>query len=310
VAGGIGGAGGAAPLLGVPGATGATGGAPTIPVTVDGQINRPYVNVSIGGGPNSQVTLDTGSKGLVVPPQDVDFATLGPSTGTGTVVYGQGADTLTETYNTYSVTVDFGNGIVTLPTSIAVITSVTDVHNGVSTILPASDGVAVLGVGFGGVGTVGVGPLSTNPIQALPGTLAEGILINEPSGTAQFGANPLTPYATASGAPVTNLLVTVNGGAPVTMTNAFVDSGGLWGDVPSSLGTGSTADGYVPQGTVLDVYTAGGQGIYEETVGASPSAPDIIVGGNFNTGNLVFKIIPVYLSYSPSGVGTLFFDNA
>lgn len=304
VAGGPGGAGGAAPLLGAHGAAGANGGAPTIPVTVDQHVDRPYVNVSIAGGPNSQVVLDTGSKGLVVPPQDVNFATLGTATGTNTVTYGEGGNLLKETYTTYSATVNFGNGIVTQPTTVAVITSVTQIQNGVSTNLPASDGLAVLGVGLSGVG-----PLGTGPVQALPGTLNQGVLINEPTGTAQFGANPLTVGTSASGAPVTTLRVSVNGGAPVTLSGAFVDSGGLWGDVPSSLGTGSVG-GYVPQGTILTVSTTGAVEIYQETVGTAPSAP-VVVGptDNFNTGNSVFEKIPIYVSYSPANVGTLFFDT-
>jgi hypothetical protein len=308
VAGGPGGAGGAAPLLGGHGAAGATGGAPTIPVTVDHQINRPYVDVSIAGGPNSQVVLDTGSKGLVVPPQDVNFATIGSATKTGTVTYGEGANLLTENYTTYSATVNFGNGIITHPTTVAVITSVTQIQNGVTTHLPASDGLAVLGVGSGGAGTVGVGPLDTSPVPSLPGTLNQGVLINEPAGTVQFGGNPLSVGATSSGAPVTNLRVSVNGLPAVTVTNAFVDSGGLWGDVPSYVGTGSSG-GYVPQGTTLTVSTAGGVPIYEQTVGSSPRAPTVVGPTDlFNTGNSPFEIIPIYLSYSPTNVGTLFFD--
>ncbi|OBG27262.1 PecA family PE domain-processing aspartic protease [Mycobacterium sp. E3198] len=305
VAGGPGGTGGIAGMLGLPGAAGGTGGAPTIPVQVDQQINRPYVDVSIAGGPNSQVILDTGSRGLVVPPQDVNFASLGAATGTGTVTYGDGANTVTENYTTYSATVNFGNGIISQPTTVAVITSVTQTQNGHTTSFAASDGLPVLGVG----GSNLVGPLTTSPVQVLPDTLSQGVLLNEPAGTAQFGANPLTALTSSSGAPVTTLKVSVNGGTPVALSNAFVDSGGLWGDVPASLGTGS-AGGYVPQGTTLTVYTANNVAIYHETVGAAPTAPAVVSGANglFNTGNIPFETIPIYLSYSPLGTGTLFYD--
>ncbi|MCV7380095.1 hypothetical protein H7K38_15720 [Mycobacterium alsense] len=94
----------------------------------------------------------------------------------------------------------------------------------------------------------------------------------------------------------------------MTVTNAFVDSGGLWGDVPSSVGTGSI-NGYVPPGTVLTISTPSGVGIYRQTILSGPTAP-YVVGptDNFNTGNSPFEIIPIYLSYSPTNVGTLFFD--
>lgn len=305
VAGGPGGTGGAAGMLGLPGAAGGTGGAPTIPVQVDQQINRPYVDVSIAGGPNSQVIFDTGSRGLVVPPQDVNFATLGTPTGTGTVTYGDGGNTLTEKYTTYSASVNFGNGIVSQPTQVAVVTSVTQTQNGMSTNLPVTDGLPVLGIG----GSNLVGPLSTSPVQALPDTLGQGVLLNEPAGSAQFGANPLTALTSSSGAPVTTLKVSVNGGTAVTVNDAFVDSGGLWGDIPASLGTGSVG-GYVPQGTTLTVYTANNVAIYHETVGAAPTAPVVVSGANglFNTGNSPFETIPIYLSYSPLNTGTLFYD--
>lgn len=39
-------------------------------------------------------------------------------------------------------------------------------------------------------------------------------------------------------------------------------------------------------------------------------APAVVTGANglFNTGNSPFEIIPIYLSYLPTGTGTLFFD--
>lgn len=299
VAGGAGGAGGAAPLLGLHGATGATGGAPDIGVTVDTQLSRPYVDISIGGGPTSQVTLDTGSRGLIVPPQDVNFTSLGAVVGTGQVTYGDASNYLTETYNVYSTTVNFGNGIITTtPTQVGVITSVSQQVNGVTTNYSASSGQAVLGVGPG----TGVGPLTSSPVQNLPGTLSQGLLINEPAGSAQFGANPLTPVASTTTAPVTTLSVSINGSSTKTVTNgSIVDSGGLWGDVPSSYHTGSSG-GYVPQGTTIDIYV-GNTLVFGETVGTSSTAP--VVGPStdlFNTGNFIFENLPIYFGYSGSGI--------
>ena len=304
VAAGHGGAGGAAPLVGVNGAAGANGSIPAISISVDQQINRPYVNVSIGGGPSSQVILDTGSEGLVVPPQDVNFTSLGAITGSNFVKYGDSSNYTIENYNTYSTTVNFGNGIVTTtPVTVAVITSATQTINGVTTNLSTSQELAVCGIGANPYG--GLTP-STGPVQALPGTLSQGVLIDEQLDAVQFGANPFNYFATTSGAPVTTLHVSVNNGPIQTVNGALVDSGGLWGVLPSSLGTGSTVDGYTPPGTTLEFYTAGNVSLYTETVGASPEAPTVISGAFLNTGNLAFQVMPIYLQYG--GIGTYYFD--
>lgn len=297
VEGGLGGAGGVAPLIGVNGATGAVGGAPTISMQVNQQTGNPYVNVSIGGAPSTQVILDTGSAGLIVPPQDVNFTSLGASTGQNQITYGDGFNTRTEYFNLYTTTVNFGNGIVTVPTTVGVVYAETIGGNPV----PASQATAVLGIG------VNVTAF-TSPVQALPGNLNQGVLINAPANTVQFGPNPLPAFTSVTGAPITTLRVSVNGGTPVTLSGSFVDSGGLWGDLPASLGTGSV-NGNVPQGTTFAVYTAGGVPLYSETVTAA-AAPEVVSGPNasFNTGIAPFLLYPIYLSYSPSGTGTIFFD--
>lgn len=299
---GPGGAGGAA-SLGAPGATGATGGPPAIAVVVDQQLHRPYVNVSIGGGPISQVVLDTGSVGLIVPPQDVNFALLGPVTHAGySITYGDFANQITETYDTYATTVNFGNGIITAPTTIGVITSVAQTVNGVTTFLPTSAGVPVLGIGATQLG----GSPIAGPIQALPGTLNQGILINEPAGLVQFGANPGTAFALSNGAPITNLLVSVNGGAPLPVFGALVDTGGLSGLLPFYLGTGAV-NGLVPAGTHLTFYNDGGVLLYQQTVGTGSDAPRVGFL-SLNTGNTPFELMPIYFSYS-TPAGTIFYNR-
>ncbi|WP_063892906.1 PecA family PE domain-processing aspartic protease [Mycobacterium gordonae] len=289
--------------IGGPFSVGGTGGAPAVPVLVDHQLHRPYVNVSIGGGPISQVVLDTGSVGLIVPPQDVNFASLGAVTHSGySITYGDLANQITETYDTYATTVNFGNGIITAPTNIGVITSVAQTVNGVTTILPTSAGVPVLGIGATQLG----GSPIAGPVQALPGTLSQGILINEPAGLVQFGANPGTAFAVSNGAPITNLLVSVNGGIPLPVFGAIVDTGGLSGLLPFYLGTGAV-DGLVPAGTHLTFYTDGGVPLYQQTVGAGSDAPRVGFL-SMNTGNTPFELMPIYFSYStPSG--TIFYNR-
>ncbi|ORA91613.1 hypothetical protein BST27_29390, partial [Mycobacterium intermedium] len=301
VAGGHGGAGGLAPFIGVNGAPGETGHIPAVGITVDNQLNRPYISISIGGGPFSQLIVDTGSVGILVPPQDVNFTSLGPSIGSGTTTYGDSLNSATYTYDKYSTTVNFGNGIITTtPVTVGVITSFTHTVNGVTSVLPASQGDAILGIGANAGG-----PATISPVRALPSTLGQGVLVAEQYNALQFGANPFDSFAVSGGAPVTTLRVSVNGGPLQTVTGAFVDTGGLWGTVPSSLGTGSV-NGHLPTGTHLEFYTASGTSLYSVTAG-SQSEIRVIPGGLLNTGNIPFQLMPIYFSYG--GGGTIFYDD-
>ncbi len=293
-----GGAGGRGGLLaGAAGATGAPG-PNTVALHVSG--DRLIADVSVGGGPDVAAIVDTGSRGLILPPQDVDLPSLGAVTGSGTVTYGEPGNYLIESYETYSAPVSFGNGITTAPTTVAVVTSVDS--NGVFS--SASQAPAILGVGVNPGG-----PLATSPLSALPGGLAHGVLLNEPGGAMAFGANPLPSYASVNGAPVTTLEVKINNGALHTTSDAFIDSGGLYGDVPSALNP-PDAGGYLPAGTTISVYDTGGTLLYTTTAGSQQvSVVSSYAGGDFNTGITPFLEDPIYLSYSPTGSGTTYFDT-
>jgi hypothetical protein len=295
----LGGVGGPGSLLGAPGATGAPGLA-TIPLQLQGQ--DLYVNISVGGGPSVPVILDTGSKGLILPPQDVNIASLGTATGHGSTTYGGFGNYLTEYYDTYTTTVNFGNGIVTAPTTVAVVTSIT--QNFIFSY-PASQAPAILGVGANGYG-----PTNSSPVTALPGAFGQGLLINEPAGTVNFGPNPLPSYASVTGAPITTLDIRINNGALQQTTGAYIDSGGLGGSVPDNLGPPNSG-GYLPAGTTVSAYTPDGTTLlYTTTVGAQQtSVVSSFLGGFFNTGIAPFLQHPVYLSYSPTGFGTMTFDS-
>ena len=275
-----------------------SGSTATTPLTVRGG-TEPIVDASIGSGGAQPLLVDTGSTGLIVPPQDVNMQALGAVTGHGSVTYGEPGNTLTETYNTYTTTVNFGNGITTAPTSVAVVTSV--ISNGTS--YSTSEAPAILGIG------VNAGGPTTSPVPALPGGLGQGVLLDEPGGVMEFGANPLPAYASVSGAPVTTLDVKINNGTLTPTNDAFIDSGGLDGAVPTALHP-PDVNGYVPSGTTLSVYTSGGTFLYTTTVG-SQQTPVVSsqLGGDFNTGIIPFLEDPIYLSYTPSGSGTMIFDT-
>jgi hypothetical protein len=334
-------------LWGQAGAVGAAGPPATAPLQTiffNTSLVQGYYEatvISIGGGPSLQVIVDTGSTGLIVPPQDVNLATLGPPTGSGTATYGNG--TYYVAYTTYTASVNFGNGIITAPTTVGVVTSV---DGG-----PASQAVPIMGVGantgFPSQPPQPPVPFSTSPLQALPGNLGQGVLLNNPGGVLEFGPNPLTPYASVSGAPspTTPLGITITppdrtpsppyGGPPGSGTTypggALFDSGGFTGQVPADLLPQNQAGfNEVLPGDVISVYTNGTDQtlLYQYTVSREYAVA--VVGNDqlFSSGIFPFSGlsgpdgglvgpggtpapngIPIYLSYGPSGTGTTYFDT-
>jgi hypothetical protein len=264
----------------------------------------PVINISVGGGPTVSAVLDTGSTGLEIPRTDVNLASLGTSTGSGTFTYGNSIDYETVYYDAYNTTVNLGNGIVAT-TNVDVAMRVTHTVNGVTTAGSLSSLNPAVGIGpndgF---------PASTPVTSALPGTLSQGALLNEPQGVLEFGPNPLPAVTSVSGAPATDLKIQINNAAIQATPGAFIDSGGLNGAIPDSLLAPGAPDGQsLPTGTTIAVYTSGGQELYSYTVTGSANAPDVIpTGGVFNTGNYPFSLGPIYISNSPSGVGTKVFD--
>lgn len=269
------------------------------------QSGSPVVDISVGGGPTVPVTLDTGSTGVIVPIQDVNLQSLGASTGTGAVTFGDSRDAFdTVQFETFLTTVNFGNGIVTTPTTVAVGTSVTETINGVTTALPNSAIPA-----FVGIGPNDGFPLSTPVTAALPGTLNEGVLINEAQGVLEFGPNPLPAAVSVPGAPETTTLeIQINNGPIQAVPDAFIDSGGLSGTIPSNLIPSVPVGDAVPAGTTITVFSSS-QELFTETVTAA-NDPSVVSSGNpFNTGNFPFSLDPIFISNSPSGVGTTIFDT-
>lgn len=105
---------------------------------------------------------------------------------------------------------------------------------------------------------------------------------------------------------MTTFDVRINGG-PLQLVSALVDSGGEYGSIPSFvLGTGRNS-GSVPAGTTIGVYTDDGlTPLYSYTTTAANSP--LVASGQMNTGCMPFAQGPVYVSYSPTGVGTTTFD--
>jgi hypothetical protein len=114
------------------------------------------------------------------------------------------------------------------------------------------------------------------------------------------------PKVSLAGSPITTVDVSINGGTPVPVS-AIIDSGGVFGTIPSSvLGTGQVS-GSVPAGTMITVTAPNGTPLYSFTTTAT-DGPTVTSGGLLNTGFMPFAQNPVFISNSPSGVGTTEFD--
>ncbi|WP_197516873.1 PecA family PE domain-processing aspartic protease, partial [Mycobacterium sp. E2699] len=325
--GGNGGTGGGGGTVGSPGTngTGGTGGAGSGPGGSAGSNGTPLSQnetialslsegrfpiayVSVNGGPPAPVLVDTGSSGLVIEGQYVPNP--GSSVTTGSVTYSGPGASVTVHYTTSDETVGFLTGptgsvlTATSPTAVDVLTG-TDSTN-----------FANYWSGTGIVGVLGIGPNAGGPgtstvIPALPGTVDQGVLFNQPHNQLVFGPNSLSSTVSITGSPtVTNVDVQVtvpgHGTTSTVVPSLFIDSGDNFGSIPASLlGTGQTT-GTVPVGTAISVYTSTNQLLYSYTTTAAD--PLTVTGSVMNTGNIPFALGPVYIAQSPSGLGTTIFD--
>jgi VCBS repeat-containing protein len=261
-------------------------------------VTEPVIDISVNGGPSVPVLVDTGSTGLVIGAPYVGLQNLGAPTGSGVSGYIGG---LTYSYTTYTTTVNFGNGIVTAPTSVDVVNAAS--QQAFATYL-APDGV---------VGVLGIGPNAGGPgpsivIAALPGELGNGVLLDESQGVLEFGPNPLPARTSVAGAPYASLAVKVGNG-PLEPVTADIDSGGVYGTIPSSVIGGSQLSGQLPAGTVISVYTGDGQTLLYSYTTTTTNTPMVVSGGVMNTGYTPFAQQTVYIAYSGSGgSGTTVFD--
>lgn len=270
---------------------------------------EPIVTISVNGGPNIKVLVDTGSSGLVVNARNVRQTGLGDSVSSGTGAYSGG---LTYTYNTYNTTVNFGSGIVTAPTSVNVITD-PDEQTAFANFLKNNGVVGVLGVGTNAVGP-GPGLVTT----ALPGALKNGIYIDEVGRKLTFGPNPLPARVTTSGSPNVIGSMTVNG--VNTPINLLIDSGGVYGTIPSTMVNSSqmdpvkNTDGTIAYyllkaGVPISVYDGDGNLLYtfKTTSTYRPTVTfDEYNAELSNTGAMPFLHNRIYIDYSTANGSTVF----
>lgn len=282
-----------------------------VPLAV-GAGTEPTVNVSIGGGPSTSVLVDTGSDGLIIPWQDVNWANAGLPTGINVGAFSGGLDYV---YLTLPTTVSFtgADGTITTgqtPVDVELFAFPTTLQGLLSGEFTLNSFLGGSADGILGIGPNAVGPSTTNPITALPGDLNQGVLIDQPDKQLVFGPDPLSGGVSVPGSPNATLQVSLNG-TPAQSVPSLIDSGGVYGNMPDSLFGGSSADGLgLKAGTVVDVSTADGQLLYSYTVNPDmTNSPTITSGTTMNTGNIPFAQMPVYISNSPAGQGTTVFHN-
>lgn len=292
-----------------PGWDGRTISMPTIMTT------EPVVNLSVNGYSSGPILVDTGSAGLVMQIKDIGglpgLLKLGIPHGINISGYSGG---LTYLYASYPTSVDFGNGLVTAPTAVNVVLfSLPTSPFAISAyfteflknpfVTPFDAYFASAGVdGVWGLGPNAVGPGPNIPNQYLPGDLGQGALIDMQGQQLRFGPNPSAPLYSMNGSPITTLYVSVGGG-PVQAVPSIVDSGGVLGTMPSSVISGA---GSLPANTNIQVWADPGQTHLLYSYNTNSYTPTVISSGLMNTGYKPFFENPIYISYSPGGVGTTY----
>nr|WP_192830585.1 PecA family PE domain-processing aspartic protease [Mycobacterium sp. UM_NZ2] len=280
----------------------------TIPLQVNSG-TEPVVNVSVGGGPEASVLVDTGSAGLVMPIWDINpFGITGPPTSINIGQFGNSVDYV---YAELPTTVTFTDA------AGATVTSGTTDVDAVLFSFPVSLSALFTGWnissylgdnadGVLGIGANAVGPTPDSiPTTALPGAFGDGVLIDQKDGTLTFGADPLTGGVTVDGSPNSTLYVSFDGGKTAGPVGSIMDSGGVNGTIPASLTNGSAGD-VLAAGQQVSVYsgdpTKGGTLLYDYTVNSNSSnSPVIVSGASMNTGNWLFQQNDVYVSTAGDG---------
>jgi hypothetical protein len=281
----------------------------TIPLTLlEG--TEPAVNASIGGGDPVQLLVDTGSSGLVVPYTDLgdniftqlqELFSLGSPETFGISGYSGGVEYVYAVYN--QVPVDYAGGFTTDgPVDVELFSwsnNLSDPFENFQSFLSGNQVDGILGVGAGTAGP------TTTPFADYG-----SVLVDIPHHQLVIGeANPFPDAPSTAGAGVSDVYEQIGTGAQKEVTN-IIDSGGVFGTIPSSLETGSS----VPAGTLISVYNTDHDLLYSYTTtgnfdvgtgtGVSDS-PTVVSGTNIDSGVLPFLDRGVYIDYA--GAGTTFF---
>jgi hypothetical protein len=305
----------AAPAAADPAAATTISGTGDIPLTVQ-EGTEPTVDVSVDGSTPEATLVDTGSSGLIVPLNDLSLTQLfdlGFPTGINSVSYSGGVDVFYLEYN--DATVAYGDGASALTTSntpvdVAFFSFPTSFSAGSPLDFQqfltdnASPG-GILGIGASGETGPGIGPFEAAGVN--------GVTVDIPQNELVVGSNagtPIEPALNGNATVLSNLTETVTNGSTTIGSGPVsddVDSGGVFGTIPSTIDSSALAQGDVV--TVTDGHTV----LYSYTVGTN-EAP-IVTTGTAGTTNAIdsgaepFLHEPIYLTYGGTGNdGAITFD--
>jgi hypothetical protein len=277
----------------------------TLPLGLEPDGTEPYTDVSVDGTSSFPVLVDTGSSGLVIPYTDLGsnffqqlegLFELGLPTGINESAYSGGVDYVYLEYN--DVPVDYGNGALDTTGPVDVEIYSYDPSDPLSYF--ENDAFQSFDSGNEVDGVLGIGGSTAGPTES-PFEAAgyDGVLVDVPEKelilTPTDAANPGTAFATVSGDPTTtDLTESINNGTPVPVTDDL-DSGGVYGTIPSSL-LGSS--GTVPDNSTITVYDDGTQ-VYTYNTGVDDaSAPTVTSGTSIDSGVEPYLENPIYLNYT------------
>jgi hypothetical protein len=284
----------------------------SIPITI-AEDTEPTVGATVAGV-GTTLLVDSGSSGLVVPLTDLDggstnflteleaLSSLGSPTSFGEGGYSGGVDYLYLTYD--NVAVDYGGVDTTAPVEVEVYSwdpndlsslFTNDAFQGFDT---DNEITGVLGIGTTGTGGVGESPIEAAGYQ--------GVTVNLPDKVLTLDATPNTTGTelTATGSNV-SLTESVNGGTRVGVSDD-IDSGGVYGTIPSSLLTSSQIDNStdpvsVAPGNTVTVYD-GNTELYSYVTGTdsdgTATGPTPISGTGIDSGVIPFEQSPISIDYN------------
>lgn len=268
-----------------------------IPVTME-IVTEPTIQTTIAGAENT-LLVDTGSAGLVIPWEGLgstdlqafeNLLNLGFPTSFGMSGYSGGVDYIYLVYN--DVPTEYGDDVLstTGPVDVEVFswsTNWSDPFANFQTFLDSNHVDGVLGIGDNAYGP------TVSPLESYG-----GVTLDIPNGVMTIGPNTDLPAFTVDGAPIASLYetVTTNGITNGTTVVNNVDSGGVYGTIPSSIASG------LQSGSVISVYDQqGGNLLYQYTVGTDSigqsTAPTAVSGTDINSGVVPFLSQAIYLDY-------------
>jgi hypothetical protein len=271
-----------------------------IPITME-IVTEPTIQTTVAGAENT-LLVDTGSAGLVVPwtglgSSDLDafqnVLNLGFPSDFGVSGYSGGVSYLYLVYDDVPTVygIDGTDALSTTgPVDVEVwswSTNWSDPFGNFQTFLDSNHVDGILGIGDNATGP------TVSPLESY-----NGVTVDIPNGVMTIGLNTDTPLFSVDGAPIATLYetVTTNGVTNGTTVLNNLDSGGVYGTIPSTIGSnlqpGSVISVYDQEdGTLLYQYTVGTDSIGQST------APTAVSGTSINSGVVPFLTQAIYIDY-------------